>query len=241
MLLIQHIYVIWACINGSAATAIGDESIYDEIGRTVFGRLQCGVSIIGRRHVSSYTSYLADCGLVYDRWIVVGTPLSKTSCKQPMRNYPIGMMHDAGYGYGLLVGTGLDPLRRCGLILSLTFLDSTNYVAQTLLAVAATTVARRMSVICMNGSLQITKSPVRVTPRAHEYTVTREANSPLDKDVAVRFGVPTQQHEQTAQRCINAKAKTCICACAVINPGIYRFNLTYVTVAVSTDGAPAEL
>eukprot|EP00965_Chrysotila_dentata_P095806 3166904-Pleurochrysis_carterae.AAC.1 len=44
--------------------------------------------------------------------------------------------------------------------------------------------------------------------------------------------------EQTAQRSINASAKTCKCACMTINLGIYSFNLTHVTVAVSVDRAP---
>eukprot|EP00965_Chrysotila_dentata_P200219 6179863-Pleurochrysis_carterae.AAC.1 len=62
------------------------------------------------------------------------------------------------------------------------------------LAVAATTVTRRMSVVCRNDSLFITTRPA--TPRAHDYTVKRGANSPLDQDVAMRFGVSTQHTNQ---------------------------------------------
>eukprot|EP00965_Chrysotila_dentata_P014632 484690-Pleurochrysis_carterae.AAC.2 len=49
------------------------------------------------------------------------------------------------------------------------------------------------------------------TSGTHNYTVRREANkSPLDQGVAMRFGVSTQQHEETAQRrMIHANAKTC--------------------------------
>eukprot|EP00965_Chrysotila_dentata_P122923 4063154-Pleurochrysis_carterae.AAC.1 len=58
---------------------------------------------------------------------------------------------------------------------------------------AATTVARRVSVMCRSESLLIATRPV--TPKAHDYTVTREAErskSPLDQVLAMRFGYQSQ-------------------------------------------------
>eukprot|EP00965_Chrysotila_dentata_P215976 6189096-Pleurochrysis_carterae.AAC.1 len=78
-------------------------------------------------------------------------------------------------------------------------------------------------------------------PGAHRCTVNRTAKSPLNQGVAMRFGVSTQPHEQTVQRWINTKAKTCKCACTAINLGIYNLDLTHVTMAVSVDRAPAEV
>eukprot|EP00965_Chrysotila_dentata_P011972 393421-Pleurochrysis_carterae.AAC.4 len=74
---------------------------------------------------------------------------------------------------------------------------------------AATPVAPQVSVMCKNGSLLITARPVN--PRAH---VTRKAKSPLDQDVAMRFGVSTQ-HTNKPRKAINL--------------GIYSFNLTYAS------------
>eukprot|EP00965_Chrysotila_dentata_P004853 159292-Pleurochrysis_carterae.AAC.1 len=82
----------------------------------------------------------------------------------------------------------------------------------------------------------------QLLPRAHDYTVTREAESPLDQDVAMRFGVSNSStHEQSAQRCINANAKICKCACTTINLAMYNLNLTCVNVAVSVDRERAEV
>eukprot|EP00965_Chrysotila_dentata_P217264 6189887-Pleurochrysis_carterae.AAC.1 len=58
-------------------------------------------------------------------------------------------------------------------------------------------------------NLLITTRPT--TSGAHDYTVGTEASSPLDHGVARRFGVSTQECEGTAQRRINASAKTCKC------------------------------
>eukprot|EP00965_Chrysotila_dentata_P236716 6201486-Pleurochrysis_carterae.AAC.2 len=41
-----------------------------------------------------------------------------------------------------------------------------------------------------------------------------------------------QEHKGTAQRRINANAKTCKCEWMPFNLGICKLNLTYVTVAV---------
>eukprot|EP00965_Chrysotila_dentata_P243993 6205719-Pleurochrysis_carterae.AAC.1 len=49
------------------------------------------------------------------------------------------------------------------------------------------------------------------TSGAHDYTVRREANSPLDHCVAMRFGVSTREREGTVQRRINVNANTCKC------------------------------
>eukprot|EP00965_Chrysotila_dentata_P258186 6213134-Pleurochrysis_carterae.AAC.2 len=90
------------------------------------------------------------------------------------------------------------------------------------------------AVIRTTGQLQL--------PKAHDYTVTREAESPLDQDVAKHaLWIISSAHEQTARRCKNANAKTCKCACTTISAGISNLNLTYLTVAVSVDRAPAEL
>eukprot|EP00965_Chrysotila_dentata_P048500 1608742-Pleurochrysis_carterae.AAC.3 len=47
------------------------------------------------------------------------------------------------------------------------------------------------------GSWLTTARPA--TSGAHDYTVRREAESPLDHSVAMRFGVSTQEREGTAQ------------------------------------------
>eukprot|EP00965_Chrysotila_dentata_P257302 6212843-Pleurochrysis_carterae.AAC.1 len=52
------------------------------------------------------------------------------------------------------------------------------------LAVAATAVARRMSVKCGEGILLI-KQTRPATPRAHDHTARTEAENPLDHGVAM--------------------------------------------------------
>eukprot|EP00965_Chrysotila_dentata_P174242 5751970-Pleurochrysis_carterae.AAC.2 len=108
--------------------------------------------------------------------------------------------------------------------------------------VAATTVARQTNKCCENGSCVITTSGQLL--RAHDYTVTRKAASPVDQDVAVRFGVSTQHAKKPHQDAYmpmpkHANAKTCNgqCAYTTINLGIYHFIPTYVTVAARVDRA----
>eukprot|EP00965_Chrysotila_dentata_P228035 6196366-Pleurochrysis_carterae.AAC.3 len=50
--------------------------------------------------------------------------------------------------------------------------------------------------IAANGRDDYCRAPA--TSGAHNYTVKREAESPLDQGVAMRFGVPTKEREGTA-------------------------------------------
>eukprot|EP00965_Chrysotila_dentata_P110612 3654542-Pleurochrysis_carterae.AAC.1 len=57
---------------------------------------------------------------------------------------------------------------------------------------AATTVARRMNVMCEAGSFCSLYNNRPVTPRAHDYTTMTKANRPSGHGVAMRVGVSTQ-------------------------------------------------
>eukprot|EP00965_Chrysotila_dentata_P232779 6199190-Pleurochrysis_carterae.AAC.4 len=75
------------------------------------------------------------------------------------------------------------------------------------LVVATTTVVRNSECSVWKGSLLIRTRPA--TSKAHEHTVMREAESPLDQGVAMHIRVSTEEREGTAQRRINANATTC--------------------------------
>eukprot|EP00965_Chrysotila_dentata_P238481 6202530-Pleurochrysis_carterae.AAC.1 len=76
----------------------------------------------------------------------------------------------------------------------------------------ATTVARRISVVCGERIL-LTTTTRPATPRAHDCTVRTEAESPLAHGAAMcyRDELNNSQHEGNAQRRIHANAKTCKC------------------------------
>eukprot|EP00965_Chrysotila_dentata_P116366 3846770-Pleurochrysis_carterae.AAC.1 len=78
------------------------------------------------------------------------------------------------------------------------------------LAVAATTFARLISVVCGQGILLVTTTRP-AAPRALNCTVRTESESPLDHGATMRYESTQQNHEGNAQRRINANARTCKC------------------------------
>eukprot|EP00965_Chrysotila_dentata_P212788 6187256-Pleurochrysis_carterae.AAC.1 len=94
--------------------------------------------------------------------------------------------------------------------------------------------------MCGNGSLLIATRPLTPTSiRLLQRANTGRKPSGSGRRHALR-GINFNTRTNRAKM-HNANTKTCKCACAAINLGMYYLNLTYVTVAISVDRAPAEV